>query len=476
MSKKFYITTPIYYVNDKPHIGHLYTTIAADVLARYYRQNDYEVFFLTGTDEHGAKVAESAKESGLEPKAFTDQNSQLFRDIFKKLDISLDYFIRTTDARHEESVKKFIQKLYDQGDIYEGKYEGLYCVGCEKFITKKELVNGHCPDHKKPPENLTEKNYFFKLKKYLPEVERLIIKDKILIRPDSRKSEVLGFFKQGLDDFSVSREKVEWGIPLPFDAKQKTYVWVEALQNYISAIGYGDNEKDFKKWWPADVHLMARDIIKFHCIYWPALLIASGLEVPKQVYSHGFFTVNNQKMSKSIGNVIDPYTMVEQFGVDATRYLLLSQFPFSQDGDIKASLFKEKYNADLANNLGNLLSRVFNMLEKYCDGKIPQQVASPIYLAPVRELIENLKFNEALREMWQAIDKANKIIDENKPWQMAKDASNRKKLDEILSQLASFLLELVVYIRPFMPSTAATIVGSLESEKITKGEPLFMRI
>lgn len=289
MLKKFYITTPIYYVNDKPHIGHAYTTIAADVLARYYRQKEYDVFFLTGTDEHGAKVAESAKEAGLGPQAFTDQNSELFKQVFNELHISNDYFIRTTDKRHEESVKKFIQRLYDQKDIYEGKYEGLYCIGCEKFMTEKELVDGMCPDHSKPPEKVSEKNYFFKLSKYLPKVKELIEKNKIKVQPEERKNEVLGLFKQGLDDFSVSREKVEWGIPLPFDEKQKTYVWVEALQNYISAIGYGDNEQEFKKWWPANVHIMAKDIIKFHAIYWPAMLIAAGEKSPKTIYVHGFF-------------------------------------------------------------------------------------------------------------------------------------------------------------------------------------------
>jgi len=476
MSKKFFITTPIYYVNDKPHIGHLYTTIAADVLARYYKQKEYEVFFLTGTDEHGAKVAQSAQEAGMEPQAFCDQNSQLFRDILKKFDISNDYFIRTTDQRHKESVKKFIQKLYDHGDIYEGKYEGLYCTGCEKFLTEKELVDGKCPYHNKEPEKLEEKNYFFNLKKYLPKVKELIEKDKIIIKPEQRKKEVLGLFKQGLDNFSVSREKVEWGIPIPWDEKQKTYVWVEALQNYISAIGYGDNEQEFKKWWPADVHLMAKEILKFHCVYWPAILIAGGLELPKQIYLHGFFTVNSQKMSKSLGNVIDPYKLVEKFGVDATRYLLISQFSFGQDGDIKESLFKEKYNADLANNLGNLVSRVLNMIEKYCDGKIPKQLPAFLELNYIDEYIERLEFERALKELWGTIDRANRHIDENAPWKLAKEDSKREQLEQVLSQLAYFLFEVARVLRPFMPSTAETIIGSLSAEKITKGEPLFKRL
>lgn len=476
MRKKFYITTPIYYVNDKPHIGHAYTTIAADVLARYYRQKEYEVFFLTGTDEHGAKVAESAAEAGMEPQEFCDLNSEKFKQSFAALDIEYDYFIRTTEERHKLGVAKFLQKLYDNGDIYEGTYEGLYCVGCEKFITEKELVDGKCPDHKKIPDYVSEKNYFFSLKKYLPEVQRLIEADQIKVQPEARKKEVLGLFKQGLDDFSVSREKVEWGIPLPFDEKQKTYVWVEALQNYITAIGYGDNEAYFEAWWPADVHLMAKDIIKFHAIYWPALLLAAGLPMPKIIYAHGFFSLDGKKMSKSLGNVIDPSDLVAEFGVDATRYLLLSQFPFGQDGDIKRSLFKEKYNADLANNLGNLVSRVLNMLEKYCDGTIPLEEESPIYLAHIAEKIERLEFDMALRELWQAIDKANSIIDESKPWDLAKDPRSRGRLDIILSQLASFLLDFSAAVRPFMPSTAALIIGNLESTKIVKGDPLFKRI
>jgi len=476
MRKKFYITTPIYYVNDKPHIGHAYTTIAADVLARYYRQKEYDVFYLTGTDEHGAKVAESAVEAGQKPQAFADQNSELFRKSFNELNISNDYFIRTTDKRHEESVRKFMQKLFDQGDIYEGTYEGLYCVGCEKFITDKELVDGLCPDHKKPPAKVKEKNYFFKLSKYLPQIKELIAKDKILVRPEGRKNEVLGFFKQGLEDFSVSREKVKWGIALPFDDRQKTYVWVEALQNYISAVGYGDNKEDFAKWWPAEVHLMAKDIIKFHAIYWPALLIAAGEKPPQQVYVHGFFSLDGKKMSKSLGNVIDPSELIKEFGVDATRYLLLSQFPFGQDGDIKRSLFKEKYNADLANNLGNLVSRVLNMIEKYCDGKIPKQVPSPVYLKSIKERIEDLKFDQALKEVWQAIAKVNQTIDENEPWNLAKDANKKQQLEDLLSQLASFLFDLAKVIRPFMPSAGEKIMGALSAGKIEKGEPLFKRI
>ncbi len=474
--KKFYITTPIYYVNDKPHIGNAYTTIAADVLARYYRQQEYEVFFLTGTDEHGAKVAQSAGRAGLSSQDFVDQNSELFKKSFTALDISNDYFVRTTDERHTVAVQKFMKLLYGQGDIYEGTYEGLYCVGCERFITEKELVDGHCPYHNAPPEKVSEKNYFFKLKKYLPAVQKKIENDTIRILPASKKKEVLGLFKQGLDDFSVSRENVDWGIPLPFDKKQKTYVWVEALQNYISAIGYGDNEKEFKKWWPADAHLMARDIIKFHCIYWPALLLAADLPLPRLIFAHGFFSIDGKKMSKSLGNVIDPSALVGQYGVDATRYLLLSQFPFGQDGDIKESLFKEKYNADLANNLGNLVSRTLNMIEKYCDGILPKQQPPILYLKPIGNLIERLEFHQALQNIWQAVDKANRFIDEKKPWDLAKLEEQREELEKTLAQLVGFLYELINVLRPFMPQTAEIITGGLAAKRVTKGDPLFKRI
>lgn len=476
MAKKFYITTPIYYVNDKPHIGSAYTTIAADVLARYYRQKDYEVFFLTGTDEHGDKVAESAEKNGIDVQEFVDKNANDFKDAFKNLNITNDIFMRTTDPKHQESVDKFMEKLKEVDALYQGEYEGLYCKGCEDFLTDKELIDGKCPDHNKEPEVVKEKNWFFRLEKYLPEVKKLIEEDKIKVLPEARKNEVLGLIKQELKDFSVTRERVKWGLDFSVDKTQKVYVWVEALQNYISAIGYGRDDEMFNKWWPADVHLMAKDIIKFHAVYWPAMLLAAGEKLPGLIYAHGFFSLDGKKMSKSLGNVIHPNEMIEEFGVDATRYLLLTQFPFGNDGDIKKSLFKEKYNADLANNLGNLVSRVLNMIEKYTDGKIPKQVDSPIYLKPIGEKIEKLQFDGALKELWQAIAKANQAIDENEPWKMAKDPNKQTALEDLLSDLASFLYDFAAEIKPFMPHTAEKIIGSLSSEKIVKGDPLFKRL
>lgn len=472
--KKFYITTPIYYVNDRPHIGHAYTTIAADVLARFHRLKGNEVFFLTGTDEHGAKVAQSADQEHKEVKAFCDENARLFKDSWANLDISHDKFIRTTDPEHEQAVKKFMSNLQDQGAVYEGTYEGLYCTGCEKFITEKELVGGLCPDHKKPPESLKEKNYFFKLKDFLPDVAKMIAANEIIIEPAGRRNEVLGLIKQGLDDFSVSRESVKWGIPLPFDPGQVIYVWVEALQNYITAIGYGRDDQEFSKWWPADIHLMAKDIIKFHAIFWPALLIAAGLKPPRKIFAHGFFSFDGQKMSKSLGNVIDPNALVEEYGSDATRYLLLTQFPFGQDGDIKADLFEEKYNADLANGLGNLVARISNMIEKFLDGQVLLKKDQRIKEAgEIEQNILDLKFHEAFVSIWEVIGRANQTIDQEKPWELAK--KDQARLEKVLTDLAQVTVNVADLLQSLMPKTAKKIKSQFLAEKIKKQKPLFPR-
>jgi methionyl-tRNA synthetase len=467
----FFITTPIYYVNDKPHIGHAYTTVAADILTRWHKQKGDEVFFLTGTDEHGAKVAESAKAANKSPQLFCDENSELFKKAFDNLNLSYDYFIRTTDKRHQESVAKFMQKLYEQGDIYEGTYEGLYCTGCENFLTEKELVDDKCPDHLKEPEKISEKNYFFKLTKYLSQVQEMIEKDEIEILPNDKKKETLGLFKQGLEDFSVSRENVEWGIPLPFDESQVTYVWVEALQNYISAIGYGDDKKEFKKWWQNPLHIMAKDILKFHCIYWPALLLAAGEEPPKKMFLHGFFSINGQKMSKSLGNVIDPNDLVEKYGTDATRYLLISQFPFGQDGDIKEEKFDEQFNSDLANGLGNIVSRVANLIEK-TSGKINPKGSDEIFNRITND-IESLDFHKAIKTIFSTIHDLDGELQKVKPWEMSEDSKERI---ELLEKIASELLSVSIAIKPFMPETAEEIKTRFSSKEIKKGKPLFPRI
>lgn len=445
MIRRFMVTTPIYYVNDKPHIGQAYTTVAADVLARFHRAGGEETFFLTGTDEHGSKVEETAKSLGKTPRELCDVNVEYFKKAWKSLDIYYDYFVRTTDARHEKAVEKLLSLLYEataeNGEkvIYPGEYTGLYCVGCEKFITEKELVDGLCPDHLQPPKEVTEKNYFFRLSSYLEQVEKLIREDKLRISPEERKKETLGLFKQGLEDFSISREKVAWGIPLPFDPKQNAYVWVDALPNYISAVGYGDDPEQFKRWWKEGrvVHLIGKDILKFHAIFWPGILLASKENPPDQIFIHGFFTINGQKMSKTLRNVISPEFLVNRYGSDGTRYLLLTQFPFGQDGDIQVGRFVEKYNADLANDLGNLVSRTLKMVRSYCQGEIP---APSAYEQPDEQLkkeaaecadtvwrhIQEININQAIDQIIKLVRSTNKYVEHQAPWALAKSGKTER--------------------------------------------------
>ncbi|USN53215.1 MAG: methionine--tRNA ligase [Candidatus Nomurabacteria bacterium] len=478
--EKFYVTTPIYYVNARPHIGSAYTTIAADVLARYWRGKlgDDQVFFLTGTDEHGAKVAESAVKEGKTPEQFTDEVSAQFRAAWQKLNISHNDFLRTTEERHKIGAQKFLSLLHEKGALYEDQYEGLYCIGCERFLTEKELVDGKCPLHNTVPEKIQEKNYFFKLKEWLPKVKEAIEQDKIKIQPEWAKKEVLGLFKQDLADFSVSREKVQWGIPLPWDESQRIYVWVEALTNYLTAIGYGSDEEKVKQWWPAQYHLMAKDILKFHAVYWPAMLLAADLPLPEAEFIHGFFTVNGQKMSKSLGNAIDPNALVDQYGADATRYLLLAQFPFGQDGDIKEEAFAEQYQAALANGLGNVVARVTKMVEQYLDGEIDASVAIDDFThfpTEIGQAIEQLDFFTALQKLQQAISLIDEEIEKVKPWQLAKE----EKSEELRSALSRYILclrTLHPLVSPFMPEAGEKMRQQLEAEKIVKGEGLFPRI
>ncbi len=472
--KKILITTPIYYVNDKPHIGHAYTTIAADVLTRFFKGQGKDVFFLTGTDEHGINIARAAEKAGKDPKTFCDENSELFKGAWKNLNIQYDYFIRTTSKHHEKRVAEFLTKLKEKNAVYEKEYKGLYCSGCEKFLTEKELIDGKCPDHKTKPEKVSEKNYFFKLEDYLKQVEDLIKKNKPELGPDYAKKETLGLFKQGLDDFSISRQKVKWGIELPFDENQTVYVWVDALLNYIS----GDGSSKFDSYWAKDghvIHLLAKDILKFHAIYWPAMLMAAGHKIPDREFIHGFFTINGQKMSKTLGNVIDPNNIVEKFGADAARYLLLSQFPFGQDGDIKEEKFIEKYNADLANGLGNLVSRVLTLASRnsiqYTENSNDKEI-----FKIVKETEENYEKNmkefklyEALEEVLRLISFCDSYIEKEKPWQ----SKDKKKLKQVLSNLLYCISEIANLIAPFLPNTSEKIKNQLKSGK---SEPLFPRI
>jgi len=482
MEKK-YITTPIYYVNDKPHIGHAYTTIVADVLARYYRNKlgEDNVYFLTGTDEHGAKIAESAEKAGIDPQKFTDQVSEEFKSAWHNLDISNDQFIRTTSDKHQKIVTEILKKLKEAKTpagndvLYETDYEGLYCKGCEKFLTDNDLVDGKCPDHNKEPELVKEKNWFFKLNDFLPAIKEKIEKDELLIYPQTRKNEVLGLIdKQDLPDFSISRstKSVPWGIDLPWDKDQKSYVWVDALSNYITALDYPEGDL-FKKFWPADLQLMALDILKFHALYWPAILLALGVELPKQLAIHGFFTINGQKMSKTIGNVIHPDELVEKYGAESTKYLILSQFSFGSESDINIDGFQEKYNADLVNGLGNLVNRTTKMVEDYLDGKVTVDFQEKDIIS---EKIEILDFKGALNEIWKIIRETNLLIDEKKPWVLAKDGKT-EEVKEVLEKCLENLYIAGFSLKSFMPNKSQEILDIITADQIKKpSEPLFPRL
>jgi methionyl-tRNA synthetase len=468
--KNFYVTTPIYYVNDKPHIGHAYTSIAADFFSRFHKMAGRKSFFLTGTDEHGSKVADTAAAAGKSTQEFCDEVVEHFQESWKTLGVEHNYFVRTTDERHIKAVQKLLLVLKDaktpdgQDVIYEGVYEGLYCTGCEKFLTETDLDNGNCSIHKKPATPLKERNYFFRLKPYIPILKEMIEKNEFVILPEERRKEVLGLLNIDLPDFSISRETVKWGIPLPFDPKQIAYVWIDALPNYISAIGYEDNQEQFDTWWNQAevVHLMAKDILKFHTIFWPAMLMAAKIKLPDRMFIHGFFTVNGEKMGKSAGNMIDPKAMVDIYGVDATRYLLLNQYPFGVDGDVKEKEFVTRYNADLANDLGNLVSRVAKMTMQFCDGIIPgpsketpgqqemMEMAEKL-TGIVYDHVKNFRITNAINDTLNLIRATNKFIENAAPWKLAKEG----KLDivgGVLYTAAELVRVASILLYPIMPT------------------------
>lgn len=477
---RFYVTTPIYYVNDAPHIGSAYTTLAADIISRYYRLKlgDENVFFLTGTDEHGQKIAQSAKERGLTPGEFADSIVPKFRDAWKLLNMNYDYFIRTTDPKHEQVAADLLQKIYNNGYIYEGTYEGPYCIGCERFYKESELVDGRCPLHpNKEISHQKEKNYFLKLKELVNEKVLPAIKSgEYQILPEFRKNEILSRIEQGIEDVSVSREGVSWGIPVPWDKSQTIYVWVEALMNYYSATQFLKDKKDF---WPANLHLMAKDILWFHAVIWEALLSAADLPFPKTVYAHGFFTVDGQKMSKSIGNIITPKELVDRYGVDGARYLLISAVSFGSDGDISLKDFDTKYNADLANGLGNLVARVAKLCERLqiSDNPSTTKIVPEVIIngkatkTLYSSSLENYRFDDTIKLIWDDVKITDQYISEKEPWRL--DGENKLAVVQIgVDSIRCIAAKL----KPFLPETANKIEKQFTGPKIKSDSPLFPRL
>ena len=480
MPKSFYITTPIYYVNASPHIGHAYTTIVADALARYHRMAGEDTFFVTGTDEHGDKIAEAAQKAGITPKEYADKISAQFRNLWPELSITNDYFIRTTDTNHIETVRNILQKVYDAGDIYFGQYEGYYCVGCERFYMEKELVEGKCPDHQTKPEYRKESNYFFRMSKYQDWLINYIKENPSFIRPERYKNEVLAFLRDPLEDLCISRPKtrLQWGITLPFDENYVTYVWFDALINYITALDYPQGDK-FKKFWPASQHLIAKDILKPHGIYWPTMLKAAGIEPYRHLNVHGYWNSDASKMSKSLGNVIRPLDLKDKYGLDAFRYFLMRDMVFGLDSNFSEEAFVQRLNSDLANDLGNLVSRTITMAIKYCDGKTPAispdkrdsvlQEAATKTIDEVEACFSDMSLHKALIAIWAFINTANKYIVEHEPWNLAKDPVSKEKLLAIMYNLLVALRSIAILITPFMPQTAGKIlrqIGISESQKL----------
>ncbi len=509
MKTKFYLTTPMYYVNDLPHLGHAYSTIAADAIARFERLRGKQVFLLTGTDEHGQKIANKAAEEGQEVKAFCDRISSDFRTSWDELGIRYDRFSRTTSDDHKRTVKWFFDRVYSKGDIYKASYSGWYCVSCERFYQEKELLEEKkCPDHKRPVQWMEEENYFFRLSNYQNALLRQIEENPGFIQPEVRKNEVLNIIREGLEDISISRASLKWGIPLPIDPNQVIYVWFDALISYLSGIEF-DAQGELSRYWPAELHVVGKEIVRFHTIIWPAMLMSAELPLPGKVFGHGWLTVNGEKMSKTTGNVIKPLELAQELGIDGMRYYLLREIPFGKDGDYSKETAVTRLNADLANNLGNLLNRTLVMTEKYFDGKVP--LVAPKALATdrelcdyfggnriperVEELMEGMEIHAALAEMLNFVDRANKFIDSKAPWQLAKEGQ-AARLAEVMYSLLESLRLVTVMISPFIPKTAEKMwqqlgfAGSVETsswadlawgglvpgQTLKRGEPIFLRI
>lgn len=507
----FYVTTPIYYINDVPHLGHAYTTVVGDFISRFRRMQGREVHYLTGTDEHGQRIARTAEAKGMAPRDWADSIVPRFKEVWETLEISNDDFIRTTEPRHEKAVQSFVQDLYDRGEVYLGTYEGLYCVGCEAFKLPDELVDGKCPDHGIEPEVVEEENYFFRLSKYRERLIELYESDGRFVMPESRRNEVLGKVRQGLEDLSMSRISFEWGIPIPWDDKHVIYVWIDALQNYITAIGYGADDDRFNRIWPADIHLVGKDILWFHSVIWPAMLMALDLPLPRTVFAHGFLKVGGEKMSKSRLTGISPYDLIGTFGVDGYRYYFAREISFGNDGEFSWESMVSRYNSDLANDFGNLVSRVLTMISRYLGGVVPESPSESEIDDPDRALagtfsesltnmeraMDAIAPHEALRSAWVFVRKANAYVEETAPWVLAKDGDTRRRLEIVLYNLADSLRLIALMVAPIMPSTAQKLWEKLGLEgavdqrtydkdgrfgllaagsKVSTGYPLFPRL
>ncbi|MDA8429258.1 MAG: methionine--tRNA ligase [Geobacteraceae bacterium] len=480
MKPTFYVTTPIYYVNDVPHIGHAYTTVAGDVLARYKRLMGYDVYFLTGSDEHGQKVEKAAITAGETPLELADRVVKRFQALWERLGISHNDFIRTTQERHKKGVAHIFKDILDKGDIYLGEYEDWYCTPCETFWTETQLIEGRCPDCNRPVEKLKEESYFFRMSKYQEQLLAYIDAHPDFIQPKSKRNEIISFVKEGLRDLSVSRTTFSWGIPVPGNEKHIIYVWFDALTNYITALGYPDETGNYGRYWPVDVHLIGKDILRFHAVYWPTFLMAAGLPLPEKVFAHGWWTVEGQKMSKSLQNVVEPNMLIDKYGTDAVRYFLLREVPFGLDGDFSHTALVQRINSDLANDIGNLLSRSTAMAVKYFDGVLPAPAMltetdsalmnkTTEMVTTLDRLMDELAFSKALQAIWEVISAGNKYIDDSAPWTLAKDPANRERLATVMYCLLESQRITHCILSAFLPATAEKALCSLGwKEEITK--------